>query len=421
MLVRASCLTRTYRASRWCGKPAPTRRAEIGESTKVRSVQPEELTAALAARLDRAWPGRPVPARRALGRRRHQLRALVDDRRRGVASACSTRRRTRPASRWTSTTYHVWHGYLPGVGPGQRYGFRVDGPVRPVPRAVPQPGTSCSSTRTRGRSRATSSTTRAVYADNDADSAPYVPRSVVIHDAFPWGDDHPPQRALGRHGHLRAARQGLHHAASRTSRRSCAAPTPGLAHPAAIELPDVARRHRGRAAADPPLRLRAAPAAARLRQLLGLQLDGLLRPARGRTRRAHGNQVREFKAMVRALHAAGIEVILDVVYNHTAEGAPGRPDAVLPRHRQRLVLPAGRRRPVALRRLHRLRQHLRPAPAVPAAADHRLAALLDHRDARRRIPLRPRVGAGPIAARRRQAVVVLRHHPPGSGDLAGRS
>ena len=54
-----------------------------------------------------------------------------------------------------------------------------------------------------------------------------------------------------------------------------------------------------------------------------------------------GNQVREFKSMVRALHAAGIEVILDVVYNHTAEGAPDRPDPGLPRNRQRRVLPAG--------------------------------------------------------------------------------
>ena len=70
--------------------------------------------------------------------------------------------------------------------------------------------------------------------------------------------------------------------------------------------------------------------------------------------------VREFKAMVRALHAAGIEVILDVVYNHTAEGGPDGPVLSLPRHRQRLVLPAGRRRrPVEVRRLHRLRQHLR--------------------------------------------------------------
>ena len=178
----------------------------------------------------------------------------------------------------------------------------------------------------------------------------------------------------------------------------------GLAHPAAIEYLTLARRDRGRAAADPPVRVRAGAAAARQGQLLGLQLDRLLRPARG-VRVAPGQpgarvQVDGARA-ARGRHRGDPRRRLQP----HRRGRPGRPDAVVPRHRQRLVLPAGRRRPVALRRLHRLRQHLRPAPAVPAAADHRLAAVLDHRDARRRVPLRPRLGAGPIAARRRQAVV----------------
>ena len=56
-----------------------------------------------------------------------------------------------------------------------------------------------------------------------------------------------------------------------------------------------------------------------------------------------GQQVTEFKAMVKALHDADIEVILDVVYNHTAEGNQLGPDHRLPRHRQRDVLPPGRR------------------------------------------------------------------------------
>ena len=95
----------------------------------------------------------------------------------------------------------------------------------------------------------------------------------------------------------------------------------GLAHPAAIEhLTDL-----GVTAVEllPVHQFATEPAVTRrgLTQLLGLQLHRLLRPARRRTRRrSAGEQVREFKAMVRALHAAGIEVILDVVYNHTAEG-----------------------------------------------------------------------------------------------------
>ena len=60
-----------------------------------------------------------------------------------------------------------------------------------------------------------------------------------------------------------------------------------------------------------------------------------------------GQQVQEFKAMVKALHVAGIEVILDVVYNHTAEGNHLGPDAQLQGHRQPGVLPPRRGRPAA--------------------------------------------------------------------------
>ena len=125
--------------------------------------------------------------------------------------------------------------------------------------------------------------------------------------------------------------------------------------------------------------------------------------------------------MVRALHEAGIEVILDVVYNHTAEGNHLGPDAVVPGHRQPGVLPAGRGRQAVLHGLHRHREHpQRPAPAV-AAADHGLAALLGHRDARRRLPLRPRLDPGPRVPRRRPAVGVLRPRPPGPGRQPGQA
>ena len=81
--------------------------------------------------------------------------------------------------------------------------------------------------------------------------------------------------------------------------------------------------------------------------------------------RAPGQQVQEFKSMVKALHAAGIEVILDVVYNHTAEGNHLGPDAEHEGHRQPGVLPAGRGRPAVLHGLHRHRQLAqRAAPAT---------------------------------------------------------
>ena len=66
----------------------------------------------------------------------------------------------------------------------------------------------------------------------------------------------------------------------------------------------------------------------------------------------HGQQVQEFKQMVKTLHSAGIEVILDVVYNHTAEGNHLGPTLSIQGHRQRRVLPPRRRRPAVLHGLH---------------------------------------------------------------------
>ena len=116
----------------------------------------------------------------------------------------------------------------------------------------------------------------------------------------------------------------------------------GLASEPAIEYLTLARRDRGRAAADPPHRRRGASSSTRgLSNYWGYSSIGFLAPhalyaATGR----RGEQVREFKGMVKALHRAGIEVILDVVYNHTAEGNHLGPMLVVPRHRQPVVLPA---------------------------------------------------------------------------------
>ena len=113
-----------------------------------------------------------------------------------------------------------------------------------------------------------------------------------------------------------------------------------------------------------------------------------------------GQQVLEFKAMVRELHAAGIEVILDVVYNHTAEGNEMGPTLSF--------------RGIDNQAYYRLvddnPEHYydttgtgnTPADAPPAraAADHGLAALLGARDARRRVPLRPRRRRWPASSTR---------------------
>ena len=119
-----------------------------------------------------------------------------------------------------------------------------------------------------------------------------------------------------------------------------------------------------------------------------------------------GQQVREFKEMVCAFHDAGIEVILDVVYNHTGEGGHEGPTLAF-----RGIDHAGYyrldRQPAQRLRRHRLRQlrgHLRARGAADGAG---LAALLGHRDGRRRLPLRP----GHHLVPRRRASRRLLHHP----------
>jgi isoamylase len=221
------------------------------------------------------------------------------------------------------STYHVWHGYLPRVGPGQRYGFRVHGPydphsgqrfnagkllVDPYARAID------------GDFRLSDAVFEKPRSQQQRDSAPYVPKSVVVHDAFPWGEDHLPRRAWSdtviyelhvkgftvRHPDIPPALRGTY---------------AGLAHPVAIGH----LQHLGVTAVElmPVHHFVSEPHLLRrgLTNYWGYNSLGYFAPhAAYSASGGRGEQVREFKAMVRALHAAGIEVLLDVVYNHTAEG-----------------------------------------------------------------------------------------------------
>jgi glycogen operon protein len=282
---------------------------------------PEELTAALAARLDRAWPGSPFP----LGAHwdgegtnfaiwsttatavdvclfdedGHEVQIPLDDQ-----------------------TYHVWHGYLPGVAPGQRYGFRLDGPYDPSlglfhnkAKLVLDP-----------YARAVEGEfvdNPAVYAASGADSAPYVPRSVIIHNAYPWGGDHRPNipwdDTVIYELHVRGFTQ--QHPDIPPELRGTYA---GLAHPVAIDylkslgITAVELMPVHAFVTEPHVQARG------MANYWGYNSIGFFAPHESYSSR-RGNQVREFKSMVRALHAADIEVILDVVYNHTAEGPPDGP------------------------------------------------------------------------------------------------
>ena len=102
-------------------------------------------------------------------------------------------------------------------------------------------------------------------------------------------------------------------------------------------------------------------------------------------------------------------------------GQPPRADARLQGDRQPLLLPHPPGRPALLHGLHGHRQLAQPGAPVGAAADHGLAPLLRDRVPRRRLPLRPRLGARARVPRGRPALGLLRHHPPGSDPVPGEA
>ncbi|HET7899675.1 MAG TPA: glycogen debranching protein GlgX [Candidatus Nanopelagicales bacterium] len=229
-------------------------------------------------------------------------------------------------------SHGVHHGFLRGIEVGTPYGLRAHGPwdpgtglrfnpakllVDPYARAVHgevrwsdvlKPGTP-------GDPRT----------PDPRDSAASMPRSIVVDDAFDWGDDAPPETSWGEtvvyEMHVKGyTRQ--HPLVPEALRGTYA----GLAHPAAIDhlvslgvtAAELLPVHQF--VTEPPL------AARGVRNYWGYSTLGFFAPhAQYAADSRPGAQVAEFKAMVKALHAAGIEVILDVVYNHTCEGGADGP------------------------------------------------------------------------------------------------
>jgi isoamylase len=225
-------------------------------------------------------------------------------------------------------TAFCWHGYLPGIGPGQQYGYRVHGPWEP------ERGLRCNPAKLLVDPYA-----RALEGDvanhaavfpyplggddcvrDEQDSAPHMPRSIVIDGSFDWSDDSPPGRKLNETVIYEVHVKGFtrcHPDVPERLRGTYA----GLAHPATLEylqwlgitavelLPVHQFLH------EPHLLNRG------LRNYWGYHSYGFFAPHREYAAAEHPEDaVREFKQMVKTLHAAGLEVILDVVYNHTAEG-----------------------------------------------------------------------------------------------------
>ncbi|GAA4128987.1 glycogen debranching protein GlgX [Nocardioides fonticola] len=231
----------------------------------------------------------------------------------------------------TEVDAHVWHAYLPAVQPGQRYGYRVHGPWDPAR------GLRCNPAKLLLDPYA-KATTRDLDWDpslfsypfgeedghNDDDSAAHMMLGVVINPFFDWEGDrrpeHPYSRTVIYEAHVKGLTR-LHPEIPEEQRGTYAA----MAHPAIVEhlqrlgITTVELMPVHQFIQDDALLQRG------LRNYWGYNTIGFFAPhadysAADRAEPGRGAQVQEFKAMVKALHAAGIEVVLDVVYNHTAEG-----------------------------------------------------------------------------------------------------
>ncbi len=230
--------------------------------------------------------------------------------------------------RLTEVDADIWHAYLPGVVPGQRYGYRVHGPYDP------SQGHRCNPTKLLldpyakaldGQVDWDESVFSYSWADpsvpNTEDSARHVPKAVVTNPYFDWAGERAPRTPYHETVVYEAHVKGLtatHPDIPEDMRGTYSA----LAHPAmldhfarlgitAVELMPVHHFVH-----DHHLVERG------LRNYWGYNTIGFFAPhSEYAATGTDGQQVTEFKAMVRELHRAGLEVILDVVYNHTAEGS----------------------------------------------------------------------------------------------------
>lgn len=224
----------------------------------------------------------------------------------------------------------VWHCYLPDVRPGQCYGYRVDGPHDPAHgqrfnrnKLLLDPYAKAIARDLRWDDALFGYTIGDPNTDlscDERDSAPFAPLATVIDPAFTWGDDRPPRTPWNKtiiyEVHVKGFTK-LHPEVPEDLRGRYAGlvSPPALEHlrklgVTAVELLPVQHRIDDRHLAE-----------AGQANYWGYNTLAFFAPEqRYASTRNADEAVREFKTMVRALHAAGLEVILDVVYNHTAEG-----------------------------------------------------------------------------------------------------
>jgi isoamylase len=234
---------------------------------------------------------------------------------------------------FTERTAFNWHAYVPGIGPGQRYGYRVHGPWAPARGHRFNPAKLLIDPYAKaieGAVDSSSNTTLPYTPDGDdadlirdeRDDAPAVPKSVVIDESFDWEDDElfrprvPWHETVIYEAHIKGFT--MRHPLVRDDLRGTfggIAAEASIAHLTQLGVTSVELLPVHHISDEGFLHARG------LTNYWGYSTIGYLAPhALYAATGTQGAQVREFKGMVKALHRAGIEVILDVVYNHTAEG-----------------------------------------------------------------------------------------------------
>ncbi len=374
------------------------------------------------------WPGRPDP-RGAHWDGEGVNFGLFSEHAEGVDLCIfdATGRRELQRVPLSERTDQVWHCYLPEARPGMLYGYRVHGPYRPEegqrfnankllldPYARNIVGALRWSDALFGY---TVGHKRADLSFDRRDSANAMPKCKIIDSAFTWGEDRRPD--VPWHDmviyelHVRGftiEHPDVPPALRGTYAGLATAPVIEYLQRLSVTTVELMPVH---TFVDDRRSRRAGTA-----QLLGLQHDRLFRARRPLFRVGQGERVQddgEDAALGRDRGDPGRRL------QPHGRRRRARPDAVLPRRRQRVALPAARRRSAPLHGLHRLRQHARHAASARAAAADGFAALLGHRNARRRLPLRSRLRTRPRIARGRPPRRVLRHPPAGPGAVAGEA
>ncbi len=227
-------------------------------------------------------------------------------------------------------TNNIWHAYIPDMQPGQLYGYRVHGPYQPLqghrfnankllldPYTRSIAGKIVWDDAVYGYDRSNADKDLSFC---DRDSAPFMPKCMVVHSVFDWGDDKPLRipynKTIIYEAHVKGFTK-LNPQIPEGIRGTYAA----IAHPATIAY----LQQMGVTAIElMPIHSFVDDHILEEKGLVnywGYNSIGFFAPdARYATDNKNGSEINEFKQMVKDLHKAGIEVVLDVVYNHTAEG-----------------------------------------------------------------------------------------------------